>query len=81
MKCDNCSRDAVYMIDRGTVNTIYLCANDLPAHMRAEATTGAFNFPEEPTIKKTKKSVEAPVEEPQPETPVEPQPEVAVESN
>lgn len=74
MKCDNCSRDAVYMIKRSNANTIYLCNYDLPASKRADAMAGKFAFPEEPVSKKKKAAVVEPevVEQPAAEVPSEP---------
>lgn len=76
MKCDNCDREAVYVIHRKTANTIYLCSRDLPSHMQAEALSGAFDFPDVTPAKKKKAVVEPAVVEPEvvetpAETPVE----------
>jgi hypothetical protein len=65
MKCDNCDRDAVYLIERESANTIYLCNYDLPRHMYAEAAAGAFDFPEVAPAKKKKAVSEPEVVEPE----------------
>jgi len=67
MKCDNCDRDAVYMVNRPTANTVYFCAYDIPAEMREAAINGDYAFPEEAPATK-KKSADPVVE---PEAPVE----------
>jgi hypothetical protein len=67
MKCDNCSRDALYKIDRSNANTIYLCRQDLPAHLHTDAVQGKFAFSVEPEPKKKKSVVEPEVVEPEAE--------------
>ena len=71
MKCDNCENPAVYVVNRPTANTVYFCERDLPREMRDAAANGDYDFPKEAPAKKDKKAAAAPVEDPQPEAPVE----------
>lgn len=67
MKCDNCDRPAVYLVQRPTANTVHFCAYDLPRDMYDAAANGDYDLPEETSSKKKKTVVEPEVVEPEAE--------------
>lgn len=53
-KCDNCVKDALYVLSDPGANPVFFCAVCLPSWLRDRASLGQLDLPKEDVVKSTK---------------------------
>lgn len=54
-KCDNCDKEALYLLSDPGVNPVYFCSTCLPDWMRERASLGQLDIPKKEATKASKK--------------------------